>query len=185
MDFFSGDLASNPITLGEIVNATTEIPFPSRDFNIPPGGLVNTSSGRPLGSSDSTHFINVQAAVIDAKDRLWALDTGRPVVDGDNLPAVPGGPKLVGFDIGNNATKPFQTITFPESVLSPTGYLNDIRFDLRSNVTKSGKGIAYIADSGASNQFRGSNVMFSCWRNYRRIRYHCRRSRNRQIMALP
>ncbi|KAL4255539.1 major royal jelly protein family protein [Pleurotus pulmonarius] len=146
--FNRGDLSSNPITLGEIVNATFEIPFPSKDFNIPPGGLVNTSSGRPLGSSDSSHFINVQAAVIDAKDRLWALDNGRPVVNSDNLPAAPGGPKLVGFDLSNNATKPFQTITFPESVLPATGYLNDVRFDLRTNLTKSGKGVAYIADSG-------------------------------------
>lgn len=92
----------------------------------------------------------MQAAVIDAKDRLWALDNGRPVVNSDNLPAAPGGPKLIGFDLSNNTTEPFQTITFPESVLPATGYLNDVRFDLRSNVTTSGKGVAYIADSGGS-----------------------------------
>ncbi|TFK39760.1 major royal jelly protein-domain-containing protein [Crucibulum laeve] len=146
--FNRGDLAENPITLGEIVSPTEEVAFPSAEFNTPPEGLVNTSSGRPLGSSDSKHFINVQAVVIDSRERLWVLDTGRPVVDGDNLLAALGGPKLMGFDLESNSTIPFTIITFPEDVLPPTGYLNDVRFDLTSSLTSSGKGVAYIADSG-------------------------------------
>jgi hypothetical protein len=121
------------------------------EFNTPPDGLTNSSSGRVLGSSDTSHFINVQSVVHDAKGRLWALDTGRPVLEGgDNPPAAPGGPKLVGFDFSDssNGTIPFKTITFSETVLPALGYLNDIRFDLSPNLTASGEGVAYIADSG-------------------------------------
>lgn len=69
-----------PITLGEIVNSSAEVPFPNAEFNTPPDGLTNSSSGRLLSSSDSEHFINVQAAIHDAKGRLWVLDTGRPTL---------------------------------------------------------------------------------------------------------
>ena len=141
-------LNSTPFTLGEIVDANTEIPFPNLELNTPPEGLVNTSSGSAVGSSDSEHFINVQAAIIDPMDRLWVLDNGRPVVSGDTLPGALGGPKLMGFDINHNVSTPFTTITFPPNVLPALGYLNDVRFDFRSNLTKAGKGVAYIADSG-------------------------------------
>lgn len=141
----------NPLTLAEIVSDDGEVPFPNAEFNRPPGGLVNTTSGRAVGTSDSKHFINVQGAVLDSKDRLWVLDNGRPVVNGDNLLASPGGPKLMGFDLGKNSTTPFTTITFPENVLPPTGYLNDVRFDLTPSLTESGQGVAYIADSGEPN----------------------------------
>ncbi|KAF9446591.1 NHL repeat-containing protein [Macrolepiota fuliginosa MF-IS2] len=145
--FNRGDLDSNPLTLAEITSDDTEVAFPNAAFNQPPGGLVNTTSGRAVGTSDSMHFINVQGAVMDSKDRLWVLDTGRPVVNGDNLLASPGGPKLMGFNIENNVTTPFMTITFPENILPPTGYLNDVRFDLTPSLTKSGQGVAYIADT--------------------------------------
>jgi hypothetical protein len=72
-------------------------------------------------------------------DRVWALDTGRPIVNGTTLlAAVPGGPKLVGFD--QNGTS-FTTITFPPNVVAADSSLNDVRFDLR------GGGFAYITDS--------------------------------------
>ncbi|KAJ8454440.1 hypothetical protein ONZ45_g19306 [Pleurotus djamor] len=124
------------------------------EFNLPPEGLVNSSSGAMVGSSDTEHFINVQAAVIDSRNCLWVLDAGRPNIRGDTLPAAPGGPKLMGFDLTNNATTPFATITFPTNVLPFTGYLNDIRIDLRANITETGKGIAYIADSGTGRSWR-------------------------------
>jgi len=150
VSFNRGDVTSTPFTLGEIVDDEGEVPFPNLEFNQPPGGLLNTTSGRAVGSSDSNHFINVQTAVVDSKDRLWVLDKGRPAIGGDNLLAgAPGGPKLVGFELGKNENKPFKTVTFPENVLPPTGYLNDVRFDLRSSLTKSGQGIAYITDSGS------------------------------------
>ena len=40
----------------------------------------------------------MQAVIVDGLDRVWALDTGRPEVNGSYLlAAVPGGPKIVGF----------------------------------------------------------------------------------------
>lgn len=77
------------------------------------------------------------------------MDTGRPALNGDNLPAVFGCSKLMGFDVADNATGPFTTITFPESVFPSIGYLNDIRFDLSPNSAESDEGVAYITDSGA------------------------------------
>jgi hypothetical protein len=144
----SGNLTQSPATLVEIVSDDGEVPFPNAEFNTPPGGLTNSSSGATLGSGDSEHAINTQGLVVDSKDRLWVLDKGRPSPGGDNLLASPGGPKLLGFDLTANATKPFKTITFPLNILPPTGYLNDLRVDLRSSLTGSGQGIAYISDSG-------------------------------------
>ncbi|KAF9006184.1 major royal jelly protein-domain-containing protein [Cyathus striatus] len=144
-----GVLSESPMTVGELVSATDEVPFPSHEFNTPPMGLSHMSGGMLVASNDSRHFINVQSVIVDAKERLWALDSGRPVINGTQLLAVEGGPKLVGFDLKSNATTPFSTITFPESTLPADGYLNDVRFDLRPELTQSGQGIAYISDSGS------------------------------------
>jgi sugar lactone lactonase YvrE len=93
----------------------------------------------------------VQSVVIDALDRLWILDTGRvQSPDGVLLLASYGGPKLVGVNLKTN--KVFKTIVFPPDVAYVDSYLNDVRFDLRSSVTKSGQGIAYIADSSSQGR---------------------------------
>ena len=63
--------------------------------------------------------------MIDPNDRLWIVDTGSIEFG----PTSPGGPKLVGVDLGTNRV--FKTITFPPEVALPTSYLNDVRFDLR------------------------------------------------------
>ena len=53
--------------------------------------------------------------VIDPKDRLWILDTGRAAMkNGTNVPASVGGPKLVGVNLVNNSI--FTTIVFPPNV---------------------------------------------------------------------
>lgn len=84
-------------------------------------------------------FLLVQSVVVDGLDRVWALDTGRPEVNGSYLlAAVPGGPKLVGFYL--NGTN-FATYTFPANVVYADSSINDVRFDLR------GGGYAYITDS--------------------------------------
>lgn len=70
---------------------------------------------------------------------MWALDTGRPRVNGTYLfAAVPGGPKLVGFYLNGTS---FVTYTFPDYVVYADSSLNDVRIDLR------GEGYAYITDS--------------------------------------
>ena len=82
---------------------------------------------------------SVQSVVVDPKDRLWALDTGSVKL----MPNVEGGPKLVCIDLATD--KVVQTIGFNRKVVPASTYLNDIRFDLR----RSKKGMAFITDSGA------------------------------------
>ena len=116
-------------TLGEIVNGQ-EVPYPNRALN---------RYGPGKGIDPATHFVSMQGLVVDAKDRLWVLDSGTI-----NLGKVigPGAAKLVGIDLKTN--KVFKTITFPADVVLPNTYLNDLRVDL----SRGAGGAAYITDSG-------------------------------------
>jgi hypothetical protein len=69
--------------------------------------------------------------------------------------AAPGGPKLVLINLSNNSIA--RTYTLPANVHYPDSYMNDLRFDMRPNVTDSGGGIAYIVDS--SNEGRNGFIM--------------------------
>jgi hypothetical protein len=146
-------------TLGEVVNTTAEQAFPSQELNTPPGGLYSTINGIQFGSNDTNTFISVQALFVTPDDTLWVLDTGRPTINSSEAPsmpyAVPGGPKLVSINLTNNSIA--RTYTFPPSVHFPDSYMNDLRFDMRSNATESGQGIAYIVDS--SNEGRTGFIM--------------------------
>ncbi|KAK3335067.1 major royal jelly protein-domain-containing protein [Neurospora tetraspora] len=146
-------------TVGELVSPSTEKAYPSVEMNTPPcpGGAVNlTDPQNPVGCGSADHLIAVQSVVIDPLDRLWILDTGRPLYTFPNgsvilLRSSYGGPKLIGVDLSTD--KIFQTILFPPEVALPGGtYLNDVRFDLRPNVTSSGAGMAYITDSSLNGQ---------------------------------
>ena len=86
----------------------------------------------------------MQSVVVDALDRVWALDTGRPLVNGQMILGSQGGPKLVGFD--QNGTK-VANLVLPAGVAFPDSYLNDVRFDLRASTLPAGKGVAYVTDS--------------------------------------
>ena len=89
----------------------------------------------------------MQSVVIDPLDRLWILDTGRAaMMNGTNVPASPGGPKLIGVDLSTDQI--IKTILLPPDVAYPDSYINDIRFDLRSSLPgTSGQGVGYITDS--------------------------------------
>ncbi|RKU44273.1 hypothetical protein DL546_000917 [Coniochaeta pulveracea] len=144
---------SNSIfTVGELTSLKQEVAYPSREMNSPPGGAINYTTTPPTGANYPNYLIGVQSVVIDSLDRLWILDTGRVLLpDGSALVnSVYGGPKLVGVDLATNSV--FQTILFPETVAYPDSYLNDVRFDLRSNITTSGKGVAYITDSSSEGR---------------------------------
>lgn len=133
-------------TVAELTTNNTETPYPSVEINSPPGGAINYTTSPATGANYKDHLIGVQSVVIDPKDRLWLLDTGRAVMqNGTNVPASVGGPKLVGVDLQNNNI--FATIVFPPDVAYADSYINDVRFDLRPSVTSSGQGIAYITDS--------------------------------------
>ena len=114
-----------PYTVAEIVDNQT-VPYPD--------AKINSDNSLPKS------LLSVQSVVVDPNNRLWLLDTGRPLFE----PASYGKPKLVGVDLESNQV--FQTILFPEDVALPTTYLNDVRFDL----TRGKEGMAFITDSSFS-----------------------------------
>jgi sugar lactone lactonase YvrE len=154
--FFASYTRGNyAFTLGEAVNKTAETPYPSADLNLPVSQLNTTWNGIPFGSNNATGLISVQALYITPQnarrpETLWVVDTGRPtIMDESGAPtmpyAQPGGPKIVGISLANDSV--YATYTFPASVHFPDSYMNDIRFDLRPNITASEQGVAYIVDS--------------------------------------
>ena len=62
-----------------------ETPYPSAAINHPPGGAINYTTYPPTGANYDNYFIGVQSVVIDSKDRLWVLDTGRVLTPGGVL----------------------------------------------------------------------------------------------------
>jgi sugar lactone lactonase YvrE len=132
-----------PFTVGEIVKGR-EVPFPSREMNA--FGTKNNRAELSQEKSEraqslrQTHLVGVQSVVVDAKDRLWVLDTGSVLFGTVAL----GGPKLVCVDLNTNRV--IKTILMPQSVALPKSYLNDIRFDL----SQGQNGFAYITDSGVA-----------------------------------
>ena len=150
-----------PFTVGEIVNGR-EVPYPPApklrpylayrgtgqlaDHNWNAFGTPNTRAELSQENTPRaqklrrTHLVGVQSVVVDPRDRLWILDTGSVLFG----PIAYGGPKLVCVDLNTNRV--VRTILMPLSVVMPTSYLNDIRFDL----SKGQGGFAYITDSGAS-----------------------------------
>ncbi|KAI1773263.1 MRJP-domain-containing protein [Hypoxylon cercidicola] len=137
-------------TVGELTSLTRETPYPNLEMNHPPGGAINYSTTPPTAVNYQNYLIGVQSVVIDPLDRLWILDTGRVLTqDGVLVSATYGGPKLIGINLTTNSI--FKTIVFPPTVAYGDSYLNDVRFDLRSNRSdSSGEGFAYITDSSAS-----------------------------------
>lgn len=112
------------------------------------------SLGLIAGANYQDHFIGVQSVVIDAQDRLWVLDTGR-VIDpksGAQVTASYGGAKLVAFDLTTNSA--VKSIIFPSTVAFPDSYLNDVRFDLRGDISGGNftEGVAYITDSSTEGR---------------------------------
>ncbi|MCJ1306688.1 hypothetical protein MMC25_000331 [Agyrium rufum] len=147
---------SYPYTLGEVVNKTTEKPYPDLASQVPVDVLANSSSGVNFATNNSTGLISVQALIITSKtskrpETLWVLDTGRPTLADGTMPyALPGGPKLIAMDISDDTV--YKTYTFPETVHFIDSYLNDVRIDFNPNVTESGQGIAYMVDSSSEGR---------------------------------
>jgi sugar lactone lactonase YvrE len=179
--FFASYTRGNyTFTLGEAINKTAEIPYPSADLNLPASALNTSFNGIPFGTNNSTGLISVQALYITPAnprrpETLWVVDTGRPTITGENgaptMPyAQPGGPKILGISLSNDSV--YATYTFPASVHYPDSYMNDIRFDLRTHVTSSGAGIAYIVDS--SDEGRPGFIMLDLGTgaSWRRLTQH-------------
>jgi sugar lactone lactonase YvrE len=138
-----------PSTLCEI-RGGKEVPYPNAEVN------------RLVKSQGADQLINVQSAVIDEKDRLWAVDTGSVNMGY----AIPNSPKLVCIDL--NTDQITKKIHFPSNVVPPTSYLNDVRFDLSNG----SEGYAFITDSSD----KGSNgivvVDLASGKSWRRLNNH-------------
>ncbi|KAF2133278.1 major royal jelly protein [Dothidotthia symphoricarpi CBS 119687] len=142
---------NNKYTVAELTSNNTETPYPNAEINNPPGGAINYTTTPPTGANYQTHLIGVQSVVLDPLDRLWILDTGRVLTeDGTLVLASYGGPKLIAVSLDSNTV--LKTIVFPTTVAFPDTYLNDVRFDLRAQLTASGEGVAYITDSSSEGR---------------------------------
>jgi sugar lactone lactonase YvrE len=80
---------------------------------------------------------SVQSVVMGPDGMLWILDTAAP---GFGKP-LPGAAKLVAVNIDTN--KVVKTVVLPTTVVTPTTYINDVRFDFRPGKPK----LAFITDS--------------------------------------
>ncbi|MFA1028777.1 Major royal jelly protein [Pseudomonas syringae pv. helianthi] len=116
-----------PFTVGEI-----------RDGKVVayPDPAVNKENPKDPGDG----LISVQSVVADGKGRVWLLDTAAP---GFASPR-PGGAKLVAVDLATNRI--VKRLIFPDSVILPGTYVNDMRFDFR----KGSEGTVYVTDSSLS-----------------------------------
>ncbi|KAF2687219.1 hypothetical protein K458DRAFT_386044 [Lentithecium fluviatile CBS 122367] len=140
----TNDGTNDKYTTAELMGTSTERPYPNAEINNPPGGSINYSTSP--ATNYQNYLIGMQSVVLDPLDRLWILDTGRALTpDATLVPASPGGPILVSVSLSNDSV--IQTIIFPPTVAYADSYLNDIRFDLRAELTESGGGVAYITDS--------------------------------------
>lgn len=136
-------------TVAEIINGRL-VAYPNQTIN------------RPDLLKPTQSLISVQSVVVDERDRLWILDTGRIEFE----PVIPGGAKLVGVDLRQNRL--FQTIIFPSEVALPTTYLNDMRFDLNQGK----EGFAYITDSSSTGPNGIIVVDLASGESWRRLEDH-------------
>lgn len=106
--------------VAELMSDNTEVPYPSVEYNSPPGGAIDYSMTPPTGKSDLNHFLGVQSVIVDSSNTLWVLDTGRAIdpISGALVTAKnPGGTKLISIDLATNRVT--RTITFPPTVAYP------------------------------------------------------------------
>ncbi|KAK4497804.1 hypothetical protein PRZ48_010458 [Zasmidium cellare] len=138
--------------IAELIGNKSERAWPSAEMNNPPGGSINYTTYPPSGANYQQYILAPQSIVVDSLNRAWILDTGRSLTpNGTLVPSTYGGPKLIGIDLTKNDTIT-HTILFPPTVAYPDSYLNDVRLDLRPNITASGKGLAYITDSSVEGR---------------------------------
>lgn len=119
----------SPVSVAEVMKDGSTKPFPNAEWNAWRNARKDVMTPRD-------HWICVQSVVADGRGNLWVLDPAAPAQGA----LVPGGPKLVRIDLGNNEAA--QTIAFDETVAPQGSYLNDVRFSPDGNH-------AFITDSGA------------------------------------
>jgi len=119
--------------LVEIGKNKSATPFPDINWN-----TWNVEKG----GDKKSHFLCVQAVVIDDQDTMWVVDAGYAKnADGDNK-----GQKLVKINLSDNAVEKVYPL-YP--VLGVNSYANDLRVDTKKNIaylTNSGEGGIVIVD---------------------------------------
>ena len=68
-------------TVAELIGEDKEVPFPSAEFNTPPGGAINYSVTPAVSANYHDHLIGAQSVVVDPLNRLWIIDTGRAITN--------------------------------------------------------------------------------------------------------
>ncbi|WP_433608145.1 L-dopachrome tautomerase-related protein [Dactylosporangium sp. CA-139114] len=113
-----------PYTVAEVVGGKL-VAFPNVEIN----------RWNPQRAADT--LVSVQSVIVDPAGSLWLLDTGSLAF----APFVEGGPKLVQVDLESGQV--VRVIHPSAAAMTPTAYLNDVRFDL----SRGEAGYAYITDS--------------------------------------
>jgi sugar lactone lactonase YvrE len=105
------------------------------------GGPVLFPPGfeQDAGGPDQARLLSVQSVFVDARDRLWILDSGKV----GNRPVAPASPKLIAYDL--KMDEELVSLGFPPEVAGPTSFLNDVRLDLGRGEA----GVAYITDASS------------------------------------
>jgi sugar lactone lactonase YvrE len=115
-----------PYTVAEIVDG--------KPVAYPDAAVNSWDPGHAAGT-----LVSVQSVIVDPAGFLWLLDTGSLSF----APFVEAGPKLVQVDL---ETDRIVRILHPSAAaMTPTTYLNDVRFDLSRGTA----GYAYLTDSQA------------------------------------
>jgi sugar lactone lactonase YvrE len=113
-----------PYTVAEVVNGRPQ-PYPDAQIN----------EWRPEAGGQG--LLSVQSVITDPSGHVWLLDTGSLAF----APWQEGGPKLVEVDPATDEV--VRIVRLEASAVTPTTYLNDVRFDL----SRGPGGYAYVTDS--------------------------------------
>jgi sugar lactone lactonase YvrE len=113
-----------PYTVAEIIDGRP-VAYPDPE--------INRLSPQRAGDT----LVSVQSVIVDPVGYLWLLDTGSLAF----APPVEAGPKLVRVDLATDRV--VQVIHPSAGAVTPTTYLNDVRFDL----SRGEDGYAYLTDS--------------------------------------
>lgn len=135
--------------------------FPQWGDN-PPWGVAEIRGGQLVPFPDlqkNRFFISIQSIICDWNGSLWVLDTGAP----EFRPPVKDGARLIRINLQTNAIT--RIYTFPDQVVLPTTYLNDVRLDLRA-------GYAYITDSSLYGPGAIIVLDLNSGRSFRRLSGH-------------
>lgn len=128
----------------------------------PPFGVGEIRDGQLIPYPDlpgNQLFISIQSVICDWNGNLWVLDTGAP----NFSPPVKGGARLIQINLQTNSVT--RIYTFPDQVVLPTTYLNDVRFDFDS-------GYAYLTDSSLYGPGAIIVLDLNSGRSFRRLSGH-------------